>query len=135
VAGSALGEADRAMLVDLQRAASTQHIEPCLIGAAALGFALQRRSSVALPRTTRDWDFAVAVRTWQSFEDLAARLVTVGGPTAPTARWPCFVLKRRSEYPCGTWILPLLRRSVEQTKCCAMGQHSGGLPDVRRRSH
>jgi predicted nucleotidyltransferase len=56
-----LAPADRVMLIDLQRAARAEQVEPCLIGAAALRIALQRRAGSPLPRTTRDWDFAVAV--------------------------------------------------------------------------
>ena len=71
--------ADQAVRLDLLRAAAAQRIEPCLIGAAALGLALQRCAAAALPRTTRDWDFAIAVQSWREFHDLATRLTAVGG--------------------------------------------------------
>lgn len=94
--GSALAGADRAMLLDLQRAATAQRIEPCLIGAAALGLALQQRAGVPLPRATRDWDFAVAVPSWQDFHGLASRLTAPDGGFRRAAEPHRFVHARSS---------------------------------------
>lgn len=74
-----LGETDRALLFDLLAAAHGCGVEPCLIGAAALQLALRRSEVAPLPRTTRDWDFAVAIGSWQGFEQLAAALVGSAG--------------------------------------------------------
>lgn len=79
MASSPLADADREMLLDLQRAAEALRIDPCLIGASAILLALQRRTAAPLSRTTRDWDFAVAVESWQTFHDLAALLTAAGG--------------------------------------------------------
>lgn len=73
-----LGAADRAMLRSLQAASDRAGVTPCLIGAMALTWSLADAGMQPLVRTTLDWDFAVAVSSWQVFDELAERLLQDG---------------------------------------------------------
>jgi predicted nucleotidyltransferase len=71
--------ADLELFVDLDTAARTARIEPCLIGAGAIQMGPELSWVVRLSRRTRDWDFAARVASWKEFDELAALL------TAPRA--------------------------------------------------
>lgn len=72
-------DTDRAILEAVRDACSAEGLEPALIGAAALAIGLRTRCASSLPRSTRDWDFAVEVGDRAVFESLARRLVDLHG--------------------------------------------------------
>jgi predicted nucleotidyltransferase len=67
--------ADLELFVDLERAAAAVGVAPCLIGAGAIQLGSALGWGVRLGRTTRDWDFAVRVDSFEQYEDLVRRLV------------------------------------------------------------
>lgn len=64
---------DRELLADFDRAARATGLEPCLIGAGAIQLGPAAEWDLR-PRMTRDWDFAVRVDSWPTFERLAEQL-------------------------------------------------------------
>jgi len=72
-------EDDLALFVDLDRAARSVGVVPCLIGAGAIRLGADLEWRVRLPRATLDWDFAVRVSSWQEFAVLSAALVSGNG--------------------------------------------------------
>ena len=69
---------DLELLGDLERAAQDVGVEPCLIGAGAIRLGPALEWDVR-PRMTDDWDFAVRVDSWSSFDQLAQRLTRADG--------------------------------------------------------
>jgi predicted nucleotidyltransferase len=67
---------DLELFADLDQAARTIGLEPCLIGAGAIQLGPDLRWRVRLARKTRDWDFAVRVDSWRQYEALSVALVS-----------------------------------------------------------
>lgn len=71
--------ADLQLFTDLERAAEHVGVTPYLIGAGAILLGPMLKWEVRLARTTRDWDFAVRVDSWERYGQLAARLACKEG--------------------------------------------------------
>jgi predicted nucleotidyltransferase len=67
-----------AILQAVQQATALDEVEPFVIGATARDILMQHVFGIAAGRATRDVDFAIAVRDWEQFENIKARLIVTG---------------------------------------------------------
>ncbi len=67
------------VIAAVQAGAQAQGVEPLLVGAAARDLLLVHVHGQRVRRATKDVDFAVALASWEAFEQLQARLVREHG--------------------------------------------------------
>lgn len=67
------------VIAAVQAGAQAEGVEPLLVGAAARDLLLVHVHGQRVRRATRDVDFAVALESWEAFEQLKQRLVTEQG--------------------------------------------------------
>jgi predicted nucleotidyltransferase len=114
------------VIAAVQAGAKAEGVEPLLVGAAARDLLLVHVHGQRVRRATRDVDFAVALESWEAFEQLKRRLVTDQGFAIDSRQVQRLVLSASGE-GAGTVIdlVPYGQLQVDQHTLVASGHGCG----------
>jgi predicted nucleotidyltransferase len=81
------------VIAAVQAGALAQGVEPLLVGAAARDLLLVHVYGQRVRRATKDVDFAVALASWEAFEQLQAQLVREHGCIEDPSQMPLVLIE------------------------------------------